>query len=757
MPPSSPITIDVPSALDPDSLAFRSMVGVDSLGRCFEYEIEVTSAQLDVASADVLGKSATVHLDTTDGGTRHFNGVITAFDYVGPHGDISKYRFVVRPWLWLLTQSAGCRIFQNKNVIDIITAVFQNLEFSDFDVSYLASGDYPVREYVVQYRETDFNFVTRLMERDGIYYFFQHDTGKHTLVLVDANTVHDYPPSGGDDSASSGYQVPFRPPDAHRAALTESVEDWRLGASVAPGIYSHADFDFTKSRSKLFSTRKNARGFVHDDLEVYDYPGGFEINAVGDTHALVRLQEQQMPLDEATGWSNARKLTVGNLFGLTEHPRDDQNQDYLVTSATYRLIGEGVETGGVAGAPVYDCRFNAIEASAQFRSRASARKPLVNGPQTATVVGPSDREIWTDQYGRVKLQFRWDREGAFDEDSSCWVRVAQLWAGTNWGAMFIPRIGQEVIVDFLEGDPDRPIVTGRVYNDANMPPYDLPAHQTQSGIKSRSTKGGNQTNANEIRFEDLKGSEEFFVQAEKDLNAVVKNNEMASVGVNRTVTVGTNDSLSVGSNRSAKIGANDSIQVGGDRSLTVQGNESTSVGGNRSVSTAGNETTAVGGNQSLTVGGSQTETVTGTQTTTVIGARTHTVAASETIVVAASQTITTAAQTVTVAVRQTTVAGGDSLSVGADLSTTIGGGRTTSVAGDDSLSAAGAGAISFGKDGSISVGKQLTVEATDGITLKAGSATITLAKNGDITIKGANITVNGSGNVVIKGSKIAQN
>ncbi len=755
MPPSGPITIDSPAPLKADTLFFRSMSGVESLSRCFEFEVLVSSSA-ELKPADLLGVPISVHLQTTGSGPpRHFNGLIAAIDFLGAN-EVVNYRLVLRPWFWLLTASADCRIFQNMGVVDIIKKVFSDLHFSDFDVSGLTMT-YKPRDYTVQYRETNFDFVSRLMEREGIYYYFKHEASKHTLMLVDDFTSHEAPP-GGD------LKVPYRAPDSNRASLMEHLQSWQLENAVETGVVTLADYDFTKSRAKLTGSHSGALGFAHDGLEVYDYPGGFDTSGAGDAYAIVRLQERQTPWKVAHAQSNARRLAVGSLFSLIDYPIDAQNKDYLVTTATYTLRGHQAEST-VDPAEPFECAIGAIESTAQFRPPTTIRRPFARGPQTAIVVGPGGEEIWTDNYGRVKVQFHWDRQGKNDEKSSCWIRVAQLWAGPNWGGIHIPRIGQEVIVDFLEGDPDRPIITGRVYNDANMPPYALPANKTQSGIKSRSSKGGNQTNANEIRFEDLKGSEEFFHQSEKNMTGIIKNNETRSVGVDRTTSIGSNETLTVGKNRSATIDVDDAIKVKGNRTLDVTKNETTTVGGDRSVSTQGNETitvqknqaTTVTGNQSNKVTGNQDETVTGSASLKIAGSRTQLVAGTETIVIGQAQSLTTADQTVTVASRQVTVAKGDSLQTGGDAAMNVGGGRSASVGKDDSNQIGGSYILTVAKDGTLKIGKQLTLDGGDEVKIQSGDASISLKKNGDIEIKGKDITINGSGNVTIKGSKIAQN
>ncbi len=728
---TTPISFTGPSTLPDGTLTFRSMAGSEALGRCFEYAVEVLSSEPSLAAADLVRQNVTVHLELSDDSVRHFSGLVAGFEYRGWDSDGARYRLLVRPWLWFLSRGSGCRIFQNMSIVDILKKIFDDYGFSaDADFSNLQES-YPSREFIVQYRETDLNFVSRLMEAEGIYYFFKHDDGDHTLVLADSPVAH---------SPTSGYEtIPFLSPDVHRDTLVEYVSEWNVVLETQPGKYSQADFDFTKPNVPLYSTSSAPRDTDLDKYETYEYPGGFETNPVGDTYSLVRIQELQVRYEEAFGATNARGLCVGSLFTLSDHPRDDLNAEYLVTSADIRLHGEAVSSSGGAE-NVFSCSFAAIDPNAPYRPTMTAIKPTVRGPQTAIVVGPSGSEIWTDQYGRVKVQFHWDRDGQNDENSSCWIRVSQLWAGANWGGVHIPRIGQEVIVEFLEGDPDRPIVTGRVYNGSNMPPYDLPQNMTQSGIKSRSTKQGDLSNSNEMRFEDLKGSEELYIQAEKDLNALVKNNESLTVGASRTESIGTDDSLTVGKNRTAKVGV--------DESITIGANETVSIGGN--------ETKSVTGNQSLVVSGSRSVQVATTETVLVAAAQ---------AITAGSQAVTAGSQAVTVGSRTTSVAGGDSLSVGGDRSESIGGNRTEAVTGDRTDSLTGAHTVTIGKDysvevtgsGTIKIGKDFTIDVAESVVIKAGDASVTLKKSGDIVVKGGKVTVQASSDMVLKGSKVAIN
>jgi type VI secretion system secreted protein VgrG len=407
-------------------------------------------------------------------------------------------------------------------VPDIIQAVFRELGFTDFDNQ--LSGQYREWEYCVQYRETDFDFVSRLMEQEGIYYYFRHEPERHILVLADAIGSHRPTP---------GYEeVPFFPPDEHQFRRRDHLFEWSVHQEVQPGHYVLNDFDFKKPKADLIVKATVSRHHQQAEHEIYDYPGEYEELPAGTHYVQARIEERHTEYEQVWGKGSARGLAVGALFKLTDYPlRQDLNREYLIVSSTHTLTTQEYETKDVA-APQHMClcEITAVDSRQQYRPRCITPKPVVHGPQTAIVVGPAGEEIWTDRYGRVKVQFHWDRYGQRDENSSCWIRVSQLWAGKQWGGIQLPRIGQEVIVEFLEGDPDRPIITGRVYNADQMPPYDLPGHQTQSGVKSRSSKQGTASNFNELRFEDKIGAEEVYFHAERDFARVVENNDTLRVG-----------------------------------------------------------------------------------------------------------------------------------------------------------------------------------------------------------------------------------
>lgn len=517
------------SVLGEDALLVGRMTATEQLGQLFEFELELFSERTDIVLTDVLGTNMTVRLELPyQRGTRYFNGIVTRFGYEGTRGlRYGVYHAVMSPWLWFLTRTSDCRIFQNKTVPDIIKDVFREQGFTDFKDA--LSGSYREWEYCVQYRETDCNFVSRLMQQEGIYYYFTHENGKHTLVLADGYSSHGTFP---------GYErVPYFPPDVHDHRERDHVSEWIVFKQVQPGAYALNDYDFKAPRKNLRTVLNQPRNHALADFEMYDYPGEYVEPGDGNNYSRIRLQELLAQHEIAQGRGNAAGLAVGCLFSLSECPREDQNREYLIVSAVHRLESDEYESfaeAGISGKP-YQGEITVIEAKQPYRAPRITPKPVVQGPQTAIVVGPAGEEIYTDQYGRVKCQFHWDRYGKADENSSCWIRVAEGWAGKKWGILYLPRIGHEVIVDFLEGDPDQPIITGRVYNGINMPPYTLPDHKTMSTLKSLSSKGGG--GFNEFRFEDKKGEEQIFLHAERNQDIRVKNDAFEWIGGERHLIV----------------------------------------------------------------------------------------------------------------------------------------------------------------------------------------------------------------------------
>ncbi|HET6146635.1 MAG TPA: type VI secretion system tip protein TssI/VgrG [Polyangia bacterium] len=705
-------TIEIFPPTETGVVTFEHMTASESLGRPFEFDVDILSLSGDIPISPVLGKPFSVAMSQGKPPPRWFNGIVTRFGQVGWTGEAFRYRARLRPTLWLMTLTSNCRIFQNMTVPDV---VMELLNAHGVTVKrHLGFDKYPKWEYLVQYNETDFNFVSRMMELEGIFYYFVHEKGKHTMFLVDALTVPD---------KIKGYdEVPFAATGDRATGVTEqheTIDSWGAALQVEPGAYTAKEFDFEDPRNELKSTAAAPQPPSTAETELFEYPGHYIKTPDRDEYVKRRLDEQQLEYQQIQGTGNARGIAAGFVFKLADHPAHTQNGEYLITAASYNMTATQHGSGVGDAGPDYRCSFYGIDSKRHYRPPVTTPKPLVPGPQTATIVGPKGEEIWTDKYGRVKVQFHWDRKGTRDEKSSCFVRVSQVWAGSGWGAMHIPRIGQEVIVDFLEGDPDRPIITGRVYNGANMPPYGLGASASKSTIRSHSTKGGGPNNYNELCFEDKIGNEEVYLQAEKDLEILVKNDEHREVKHDRKKDVGNDETTT----------------VGGNRTETVTKDETITISGNRTESVTKNET--------ITIDGARTETVSKDETITIDGGRTETVAKNETVTISGKQT----------------------LSVSKDQTIDVGGPRSLTVAKDETITISGKDSINVSKDMSIDVGKKFLLNAGDEITFKTGDSSITLKSGGDITIKGKSIVINGSGdvavkaggNVTIKGTKIGQN
>jgi type VI secretion system secreted protein VgrG len=565
-------SVRVTTPFGPDVLLFKDMVDASRLSQPFRIDLGLLSEKGDLDADRILGEPVAVELDLADGSsTRHFHGLVAEFAQTGYEGHYHQYQATVRPWFWFLSHAADCRIFQNKTVPEIFEAVVKKHGFTDFQLK--LTGTHQKIEFCVQYRETDLNFLSRLLEHEGIYYFFEHTADKHTMVLVDSASAH---------KTRTGYEsVPYFPPTTQPVHRTrDHLTAWTQRRSVQPGAYATTDFDFESSTQSLLKASKSKVAHQLGTFEVYDYPAEIVKRAQTDATPVAKLRGQELRSTAvlAEGRGDAAGLTVGDKFALEQHPRESFNGDYVILASNCTVSSDAYRTSSTEATLDCGVTIEAFEATVTWAPPRLTPKPVIHGAQTAMVVGKKGEEIDTDKYGRVKVQFHWDREGKKDENSSCFVRVAQVWAGANWGAMHIPRIGQEVIVHFLEGDPDQPIITGRVYNGQSMPPYGLPANATQSGIKSRSSKQGAESNFNEIRFEDKKGSEELFAQAEKDLKIHVKNDETRDVGHDRTTTIKNDDTLTVENDRKETIENDETLEVGKDRNETIKANDTLDVG-----------------------------------------------------------------------------------------------------------------------------------------------------------------------------------
>jgi type VI secretion system secreted protein VgrG len=519
-------SIAITTPLGKDVLLLRGFSGSEAISQLFHFDLDLLSENDSIKFQDVVGKNVTLHVNTAEG-PRHFNGFISRFSQGSQDRRLTAYHAQMVPWLWFLTRTADCRIFQNQKVPDIIQKIFTDLKFQDFELRLY--GSYTPREYCVQYRETDFNFVSRLMEEEGICYFFDHQDGKHVLVLADDPAAHK--PCPNQETARYGFSGPGG------TYNEDMVTEWHYDEEFRPGTWAQTDYNFETPSTSLAVTVNGKNPY-----EIYEFPGEHYVRAQGDRLAKIRLQEQTAPTEVSHGSSMCRNFRSGFQFKLEDHYRNDLNEKYLITVVRHTAThGGNYEAGAPSGGDLTYCNsFECIPSTTPFRPPRVTPTPFVQGCQTAKVVGPAGEEIYTDKHGRVKVQFHWDREGKHDENSSCWIRVSHPWAGQGWGAVSIPRIGQEVIVDFLEGDPDQPIITGRVYNAEQMPPFGMPAGAVVSGIKSNSTKGGG--GSNEISLNDTKGKEMITVHAQYDMATTVEHDDTQTVHNNRAIQVdGTHD------------------------------------------------------------------------------------------------------------------------------------------------------------------------------------------------------------------------
>ena len=760
-------------------LALVQMRGQDCLSRCFEFEITAVSGTPDIKANTLLGEEVSLSGapdPKNSSRKRYFHGIVDGFSFIGSDGQgLWRYRLSVRPRLWLLSKASDNRIFQQKTVRDIVSEVLDQHGVSDYEWD--LRGTLPQREYCVQYGESDLDFVQRLLEHEGIFYFFSFTENKHTLMFRD--NVQSL------ESADGNATLPFlthfftRTNAQGRAAAPEGITRFSRVDRIVPGSHSMTDYDFEKPSADLMAKADNAKAHSNANGARYGYPGTYIEHGRGGHLADVRNQEDQVHAHVITALSSASLPGSGNMFSLTGFPRQHENIAYAIERVEYDLRGRHFRSaapsraqGGdaakarqlspesladMADVGGFAAHYTLVPQTNFYRPPYLTPRPVMKGPQTAVVVGPAGEEIYTDKYSRVKVQFHWDRLGASDESSTCFIRVSSAWAGAGWGFIQIPRIGQEVIVDFLEGDPDQPIITGRVYNAEQMPPYALPGNATQSGWKSNSSPGGG--GWNELRFEDKKGNEEVYFQAEKDHNELVKNNETRHIGNDWVEDVVHDATQSIGHDRTESVDNNKSTTVGVDRTVSIGNNDTESVGKNRSLTVGVDETIMVGSNSTETIGKNHTQSVGTNQTVTVGAARKDTVGAAEIRSVGAEQvTSVGAARQVMVGEAQAHVVGNDdSWNIGKNQSVDIGENSTTNIGKNQSVTA--------GEDINVEAGKNIVLKAGDSITLTCGDATLQLKKDGTIVMQGKDLTLKGSGkinvnassDVIIKGSKIGQN
>ncbi len=587
----------VKTALSEDHLSFHSMRITETLSATFQMDVELLSSDPAIDFDAVLGHNLTVGVSRPRGGERFFNGYVTSFGFAGVQSRMFLYRATVSPWLWLLKQTENCMIFHEESAVSIAEKIFGAHGFADFRFD--VQGSPPTYEYCVQYRESDFNFISRLFEKEGLYYFFEHENGKHTLVVTDSMDTH---------QPDSGYEtIPMVMDDDTARRQREGIFSWRSRQQIRATEVTLQDYNFTAPRAEMEVSDSIARGHAASDLKLYQYPGEYKDTGEGSQYAKLRVEEQQASFEIAQADTNAHGIRTGCRFALEKHPVASVNDDYLITSSHIECRA-GAFTSGSGDEPEYSCAFMAMPMSGIHRPARVTPKPMIYGPQTAVVTNRTEGEEIepVDKHGRVTVSFEWEREGTL----SCPVRVSQAVAGAGWGMMNIPRHGQEVIVEFEDGNPDRPIITGRVYNEKSEYPYDPLEKPTVTTLKTNSSKGGG--GFNELRFDDKKGEENIFTHAEKSMDTRVKETRRTYIGADDHQIIGKDQFLQVEDSRHEFVGAEYRVEAGENISFTggdaaffkLRGNFATNAGGDVHMKAGGKAVIEAPGGVTLKCGGS---------------------------------------------------------------------------------------------------------------------------------------------------------
>jgi len=553
------ITVQLPV----EGLLFWNMSGREALSESFALTVTLLGTDARIDRSKLLGQPITVTIPTQNlMSNRYINGKVTrvavsAVELTGTR--YAVYTLTVESDLWPMKRDKNLRIFQGQTVPQIVKTLLGEYQVNIEDK---LTGSYRVWDYCVQYQESSFDFISRLMELEGITYHFQHQSDSHTMVLTDAATQH---------QPFAGYEViPYHQTPSGGSTDEEGIGQWALEDNVTPGIYSLDDYDFRKPNAWMFQARQNPSSPVPGSIDVYDWPGRFVEHGHGEFYARIHQERWQVEHQLIHGTATAVGVAPGNTFALTNAPFFSDNGEYLTTEATY-YFEENRYSSGNDGETVHRVDFTVIPSNIPFRPLQTTQWPRTYGPQTAKVVGPKGESIWTDKYGRVKVKFHWDRLAKGDDTSSCWVRVSSAWAGQGFGGVQVPRVGDEVVIDFINGDPDRPIITGRVYNEASMPPWALPAAATQMGFLSRSKDGSTDT-ANALRFEDRAGEEHVWIQAQRNMDVNVKNDASQSIGSNNSHYTAGNEQYRVETNRSHAVKGTEVRVIGQDKTDAAANN-----------------------------------------------------------------------------------------------------------------------------------------------------------------------------------------
>ncbi|VFR41578.1 VgrG protein [plant metagenome] len=724
-------TVRVQIAGAPAGILFRSMEGQEHLSQLFEFQVDVLYEGMGLDLRSFLGKSLTLEIETDAPGsaTRYLNGQITRFMLAGKETVTQRYyvyRATVRPWLWSASRREDFRIFQEKPVPDIVEEVLAPYGHA---IARKLAEAYRPWTYCVQYGESDFDFVSRLLEHEGIYYWFKHNQGSHELVLADDMSAHEDSPGCAS--------LPYYASDRQTVPDESYVTDLRVGEEVRAGEYVTDDYNFETPKASLSSTQRNPARHDQDSHQVYQWPGDHRDVDQGQAYARVRMEELHQQREQAELRSNVRGLATASTFTLRNCPRDAENRKYMVVGTRYALREGGYysQADGAQGGTACDFDLTIQPATLAYRPPRTTRKPRTLGPQTAVVTGPAGEEIWTDQYGRVKVHFHWDRNGPRDENSSCWIRVSNPWASSGFGGIQVPRIGDEVVVDFINGDPDTPLITGRVYNAANMPPWELPGNATQMGLMSRSTPKGDPGNANAIRFEDKMGAEQLWIHAERNQDIEVEKDETHWVGQDRKKTIDRDETVNVKRDRKETVDRDETITVHGKRTETVDKDETITIHQNRKERVDLNENVSIGINQKHEVGANRNRKVGANETVTVGANRMQTVALGSMHNVGIAEV--------------TNIGAGYMLNVGAAWNANIGFTMFENVGMMKK--------VNVGKMFSMDAGTSVSISAGKAITISTGKSSIQLESDGTITLTGVKIKISGSDIVDLDGKVIDLN
>jgi type VI secretion system secreted protein VgrG len=546
--------------LGEDVLVLVRFDGTEGLSELFEYRFECLSEDPDLDFDKAIGQQCSLKLKMYDK-EREFNGIMVEAQWLGVKDHYFSYRVVLRPWLWLLSRTTDCRIWQDKKAPDIIKEVFNDRGFTDYESKLTEEGSCPKLEYCVQYRETDLNFVSRLMEQHGIYYFFKHDGGKHTLVLADSKSSHSPAPGLAE--------IPFIPLTTPDRSKEQHIYEWTTERRFRTGKFELNDYNYEKPSAQMLSDAQASESYQRSNMEFYDYPGKYKEKSDGERYAKIQMQAEQALDHRRHGNGDAMGLFSGALTTLKDHAQGSQNVEYLIVRSNHSFLAEAYRTGsyGAGSEQIYYGAYEFLPSDKPFRAPIVTPKPLIHGIQTAKVVTKDDNsseEIDAESLSEIYVRFYWDRK----KKRSCKLRVAQVWSGKRWGGQFIPRVGQEAVVEFLEGDPDRPLVIGTVYNDEYKLPYEIPSNKTISGIKSDSTKGSG--GYNEWQFEDKKGSEKIGLHAEKDYDLVIRHAETRTIGETFGSGTSRDTTLKNGDDKLDIQNGSQHIKISKDQTIDVQ-------------------------------------------------------------------------------------------------------------------------------------------------------------------------------------------